>query len=47
MRSLLLLTLVTALALPANATKRVTVEQLEQALATDSATHRNDVEVAL
>jgi VWFA-related protein len=46
MRSLLLLTLVTALALPANATKRVTVEQLEQALTADSAAHRNDIEVA-
>ena len=47
MRRLLLLALVTALALPAGAAKRVSVEQLEQALAADSAVHRGDAEVAL
>jgi VWFA-related protein len=42
---LILLALVAALALPANAAKRVTVEQLEQLLATASAAHRPDAEM--
>jgi VWFA-related protein len=46
MRKLILLALAALLVLPASAAKRVTVEQLEQALAADSAAHRDDAEVA-
>jgi VWFA-related protein len=46
MRRLILLGLMAVLVLPAGAAKRVTVEQLEQAIATDSAAHRADTEVA-
>jgi hypothetical protein len=47
MRRVLLLVLVTALAFPAGAAKRVSLEQLEQTLAADSAVHRDDAQVAL
>jgi hypothetical protein len=46
MRQLILLGLLTVMAFPAWAAKRVTVAQLEQALATISAGHKPDVEIA-
>ena len=46
MGKFILLGLLTAMALPAWAAKRVTVAQLEEALATISAAHKPDVEVA-
>ena len=46
MRRLILLGLLVAMALPAGAAKRVTVEQLEQALVAGNAAHRADAEVA-
>ncbi len=46
MRRLILLGLVAATAIPALATKRVTVAQLEEALVTDTAAHRADMDVA-
>jgi VWFA-related protein len=46
MRRLILLGLLAAMVLPAGAAKRVTVEQLEQALASGNAAHRADAEVA-
>jgi len=46
MRRLILPALAALLVLPAGAAKRVTVEQLEQALAADSAAHRDDAEAA-
>ncbi len=46
MRRLILSALMALLALPAQAAKRVTVQQLEQALTEDSASHRADAEVA-
>lgn len=46
MRRLILLGLMAAVVLPAVAAKRVTVAQLEQSLAADSASHRADAEVA-
>jgi VWFA-related protein len=47
MRRLILLGLLAAMVLPAGATKLVTVAQLEQELAADSAAHRADTDVAL
>lgn len=46
MRRLILIGLLAALTLPAAAAKRVTVAQLEQSLASDSAAHRQDDEIA-
>jgi VWFA-related protein len=46
MRKLILLGLVAATAIPALAAKRVTVTQLEEALAADCAAHRADLDVA-
>jgi hypothetical protein len=46
MRQLILLGLLTVMAIPALAAKRVTVEQLEQTLATISAAHKPDAEIA-
>jgi VWFA-related protein len=46
MRKLILLGLVAATAIPALAARRVTVAQLEEALAADGATHRPDMDVA-
>jgi len=46
MRRLILLGLMAAVVLPAVAAKRVTVAQLEQSLAADSASHRADADVA-
>jgi VWFA-related protein len=46
MRRLILLGLMAAVVLPAGAAKRVTVAQLEQSLAADSASHRADADVA-
>ena len=46
MRQFILLGLLTAMAFPAWAVKRVTVAQLEQALATISAAHKPDAEIA-
>ena len=46
MRQFILLGLLTAMAFPAWAAKRVTVAQLEQALATISAAHKPDAEIA-
>jgi VWFA-related protein len=46
MRRLILLGILAILTLPAGAAKRVTVEQLEQSLANDSAAHRADAEIA-
>ena len=46
MRQLIFLGLLTAMAFPAWAAKRVTVAQLEQALATISAAHKTDAEIA-
>lgn len=46
MRRLILLGLAAVLVLSANAAKRATVEQLEQALAAGSAGHRDDAELA-
>jgi VWFA-related protein len=46
MRRLMLLALAAAIALPATASHRVTVAQVEQALAADSSTHRVDAEIA-
>jgi VWFA-related protein len=47
MRRLILLGLLAAMVLPAGATKLVTVAQLEQELAADSAAHRSDTDVSL
>src|ERR1700691_4256924 len=46
MRRLILLGLLAIIVLPAGAAKRVTVEQLEQSLAADAASHRTDADVA-
>jgi VWFA-related protein len=46
MRRLILLGLMAAVVLPAVAAKRVTVAQLEESLAADSASHRADADVA-
>jgi VWFA-related protein len=46
MRRLILLGLMAAVVIPAVAAKRVTVAQLEQSLAADSASHRADADVA-
>ncbi|MGA2087120.1 MAG: hypothetical protein ABSG60_16545, partial [Terracidiphilus sp.] len=46
MRKLILLAFAAVMVFPAGAAKRVTVEQLEQSLATDNAAHRVDAEVA-
>jgi VWFA-related protein len=46
MGKLILLWLVAAMAIPAQAVRRVTVAQLEEALAADGATHRADMDVA-
>jgi hypothetical protein len=46
MRQFILLGLLTAMAFPTWAAKRVTVAQLEQALATNSAAHKPDAEIA-
>ncbi len=46
MRRLILLGLVTAMALPATGARRVTVAQLEEALAADYASRRSDLDVA-
>jgi hypothetical protein len=46
MRQFILLGLLTAMAFPTWAAKRVTVAQLEQALATTSAAHKPDAEIA-
>jgi VWFA-related protein len=46
MRRLILLGLMAAVVLPAFAAKRVTVAQLEQSLAADSASHRADADIA-
>src|SRR5580704_15702795 len=46
MRRLILIGLMAAMVLPAVASKRVTVAQLEQSLATDTASHRADLDVA-
>jgi VWFA-related protein len=46
MRTWILLVLVAAMLLPANAARRVTVSQLEQILASATAAHRSDAETA-
>ena len=46
MRRLILLAVIAAAALPADASRRVTVLQLEQVLAADTAAHRKDADVA-
>jgi VWFA-related protein len=46
MRRLILLAMIAAAALPAAASRRVTVSQLEQVLAADIAAHRKDADVA-
>ena len=46
MRKLILLAAIAASAFPAAASRRVTVSQVEQALATEIAAHRSDAEVA-
>ncbi|HET6169077.1 MAG TPA: hypothetical protein VFE01_02805, partial [Terracidiphilus sp.] len=46
MRKLILLAAIAASAFPAAASRRVTVSQVEQALATEIAVHQSDAEVA-